>query len=212
MELINLSSETENDPPRFSAKFIAFIFALFVGGSLFIAYAVLRERHKQELDAKAQAALKATPVPTPTPEAQIFQDESFLRGAQAVVGGRVRNISNHPMENLAVVLELTSRDGTRKEQRTVPLKPADLAPSAEGRYTFNVASRDWANAHLVGLRSANTIEIAFRGEMGMLRPLDQPDAKQRTAQTPRSNTREGDIINTPDTADVIQSIKTKKKS
>ncbi|GAC1406860.1 MAG: hypothetical protein NVSMB56_20510 [Pyrinomonadaceae bacterium] len=206
MELINLSSDTENTPPRFSVKLIALVSALFVSGCLLIVYAVLRERHQREFEvkAKAQAALKAMPVPTPTPAAQIFQDESFLRGAQAVVGGRVRNISDHQLENLAVVLELTSRDGKRKEQRTVPLKPADLAPTEEGHYMFNVTSRDWSNAHLVGLRSANTDEIAFKGELGTIRPLDQPNAKQPGGvQKPRSTTREGDIINTPDTAIVV---------
>jgi hypothetical protein len=203
MDIINLSSAAPDVSTRSYTKLIALVIALTFTLSLLIVYAILYQRHERELaaqqkaKAEAQAALK--PTPTPTPDAQIFQDEAFLKGSQAVLGGRVRNISNHRMENLSLALELTSRDGSRKERRVVPVSPADLSPNEEGRYTLIVPSRQWANAELVSLRSGSG-DIAFRGEMGALRPLEQPSARPGSPPPVRSTVREGDIINTPETA------------
>lgn len=195
-------NDSQNASPNIGTKIIALVAAVAVAGGLFAGYAMLQKR-RQQAEAKTQMSAKSPREVAPI-EAQIFADEPYSKNGQAIIGGRVKNLSNRTLQDLSVVLELQSRNGDQTEQRTVALTPASLEPSGEGRYLLKIPTESWKGARLVKLQSAagaQSSDIAFTTGEGARRPIEQPNMRPRVVVTPRPKPRGEEFINTPDTAD-----------
>jgi hypothetical protein len=182
--------------------------ALAVTGGLLAGYMYLQRRHAERTRAMQQAMAPPEKPPAIPPRAQVFEDEAMLKGAQAVIGGTVRNISNETLSDLSVELELTRRKDGSNERRTLALVPKDLAPDQQGRYSLSVLKRDYRSAHLVRLKSgAGAAEIAFKTAPGAQRPPESPPKATETVIVNQSAPRKGsgeEFINTPDNPGTIR--------
>lgn len=170
--------------------------ALTVG--LLGGYFYLRGRNERTLAARRAEAEKARAVAPPV--AQVFQDEVRLAGAQALVGGTVRNISGERLEGLSVEIELKRRTGDGKEVREVAVEPRDLPPGQEGRYSLQIAPKAWGGVSVARLISAaRGGELPFKPEMGARRPAEGRPPTKVIVEQPRPRQKGDDFINTPDT-------------
>jgi hypothetical protein len=174
-----------------------------VAAALFALSGCQREAAQERAD---QSAKTSTPKAeaAPAPEAHILVDEAQLRKPHAILGGTVENVGGERLEDLAVVLELRRRADGGVEQRTVPLKPAALAPGEKGRYSLKVLSDEWSGSRLLRLRSGSREQdVAFKSSPGARRPPERlPESRTITVTKggrPRQNPGGEEFINTPDT-------------
>lgn len=187
---------------------ISALCALAVTGSLLAGYLYLQRRNAERTRATQQAMTPPEKPPAIPPQAQVYEDEAMLKGAQAIIGGTVRNISKEKLSDLSAEVELIRRKDGSTERRAVPLEPKDLAPDQQGRYSLSVLKRDYRSAHLVGLKSgAGSAEIAFKSAPGAQRP---PERSPKTTETvivnqpaPRKGSGE-EFINSPETPGTIR--------
>jgi hypothetical protein len=181
---------------------ISAICALAVTGSLLAGYLYLQRRNAEQERARQQAMTPPEKPPVIPPQAQVYEDEAMLKGAQAIIGGTVNNISNETLSDLSVQLELIRRNDGTTERRTLPLVPKNLAPNQQGRYTLSVLKRDYRSAHLVGISSgAGSNTIAFKTAPGAQRPPEAPPKATETIIVNKPAPRKGsgeEFINTPD--------------
>ena len=180
---------------------VSAICALAVTGALLAGYLYL-QRHNAEQTRAKQQAMTPQPKPAIPPQAQVYEDEAMLKGAQAILGGTVHNISQETLSDLTVELELVRRNDASTERRVLEVVPKDLAPDAQGRYTLSVLKRDYRSAHLVGLRSgADAKQIAFKSAPGAQRPPERTPNATETVIVNRPPPRKGsgeEFINSPD--------------
>ena len=176
------------------ALVVAIICALGISAALFAGYYYLQRRHAEKMRATQQS--KASPnLP---PEAQIYEDEALLKGAQAVIGGTVVNISQATLANLTVDLELKRRQDGTLETRSVAVEPGELAPDQQGRYSLSISSRDYRGARLLRLRSgARADDVPFKTAPGAQRPPEPPLPTRTIIKRPPPPSGE-EFINTPD--------------
>lgn len=179
---------------------IAAIVCLAIVGLLALSYFLFFRQPVQNPAGQEQQA-KAASAATST-EAQIFEDEPTLKDTQAVVGGTVRNISQQPLDNLSLELELKRRADGSTEVRSVDVKPNNLAPGEEGKYSLALPRQEFSGTQIKHLKSASRPAfIVFKTSPGARRPRELPtEPPTRTvnvpAPKPRSNGEE--FINTPD--------------
>jgi hypothetical protein len=205
------SNQSSNDPahephlfeggetaPSKWVKFGAIACALAVAAALLIGYRLLRTRQLERVRA-AQPAAQAPKIVGP-PEAQIFEDEARLKGSDALITGRIRNISDKKLEDLTVEMELKRRTAQATERRQVNVEPASLEPGAEGRYALSLRSSEWSGARVVNLNSAKRAEtIAFKSTVGERRaPERLPQGSPKIVVVPRPRPKGEEFINTPD--------------
>jgi hypothetical protein len=173
--------------------------ALAVAVALLVGYRALRGRQLERVRA-AQPAAQPAKLNAP-PEAQIFEDEARLKGADAVITGTIRNISDKKLEDLSVEMELKRRTAQDTERRQVNIEPASLDPGAEGRYSLNLRSAEWGGARVLSLNSARRPEtIAFKSAVGARRPAERlPQGNPKIVVVPRPRPKGEEFINTPDT-------------
>lgn len=187
----------EDEKRSLAVKLGAVAFALLLTATLLGGYFYLRGRNVQTLRAQQQAAEAAREVAPP--RAQVFQDEILLRGAKAVAGGSVRNISDAPLEGLSVEIELKARGGDTTEKYSVGVEPATLRPGEEGRFAFQFTPSDWRGTRVARLLSAKGgDEIPFKPELGAKRPPERAPAP-KVIVVPRPKQKGDDFLNTPDT-------------
>ena len=194
-----LLEESEGAPSKW-VKFGAIACALAVASALLIGYRYLRARQLERVRA-AQPAEQKTKINAP-PEAQIFEDEARLRGADALITGTIRNISDKKLEDLSLEMELKRRSATATERRKIEVEPADLAPGEEGRYSLSLRSSEWSGARVLSLNGAGRDEgIAFKSAVGARRqPERLPQGQPKVvAAPPRPRQKGEEFINTPDT-------------
>src|SRR5918911_814237 len=180
---------------------ISVLCALAVTGSLLAGYLYLQRRNAEQERVRQQALASPEKVVVP-PKAQVYEDEAMIKGAQAIIGGTVNNISKETLSDLSVELELIRRSDAITERRTLPLVPKDLAPNQQGRYTLSVLKRDYRSAHLVRLISGagGSTEIAFKTAPGTQRPPEAPPKATETVVVGKPAPRKGageEFINTP---------------
>ncbi|MGB7924706.1 MAG: hypothetical protein WCF57_15805 [Pyrinomonadaceae bacterium] len=189
---------------------ISALCALAVTGGLLAGYLYLQRRHAERTRATQQAMTPPEKPPAIPPQAQVYEDEAMLKGAQAVVGGTVRNISKETLSDLSVELELIRRKDGGTERRTLPLEPKDLAPDQQGRYSLSVLKRDYRSAHLVSLKSgatADSKEVAYKSAPGAQRPPERPPKSTETVIVNQPAPRKGsseEFINSPDNPATIR--------
>jgi hypothetical protein len=155
----------------------------------------------------ADSTSTSTPEPqsakaAAAPEAQIYVDEAMLRKPFAVIGGTVENVGGERLENLLVEIELRRRADGTLERREVSVKPGDLEPGEQGRYSIRVLSEEWSGSRVVSLRSgARAEEVVFKTLPGAKRPPERiPEKKITVVEGPRRKKSQGEeFINTPDT-------------
>lgn len=172
--------------------------ALAVAAALLIGYRFLHTRQLEQVRA-AQQATQAAKIVAP-PEAQIFEDEARLKGSDAIITGRIRNISDKRLEDLSVEMELKRRTAQATERRQITVEPANLDPGAEGRYSLSLRSSEWSGARVASLNSARRSEtIAFKSAVGARRePERLPQGNPKIVVVPRPRPKGEEFINTPD--------------
>ena len=197
--------ENESDPLPFGEEregrslkttIIAIICALALTGGLLAGYFALRRQYSALLGTPAAARPEAESAPVVV-EAQIYADDVLLRGSQAVIGGRVENISAGRLEGLSLEIELVARSGAT-ERRTLEVSPRNLAPGETGRYALTIPARDWSSVQLVRLRSsAREPEVVFNSAPGARRPAEAP-AGDTTRIIERPAQNNNGFLNSPD--------------
>jgi type II secretory pathway pseudopilin PulG len=190
---------------------VAVLAALAVTAALLGGYFILRSRHAAQTLAAAeqqqQQQSAATTKQAPPPELKIFEDQAMIKGTQVVVGGAVQNISNAPLSDISLELELTRRAGGTTEMRTIALAPKDLAPGEQGKYALTILSRDYKRARIVRVKSGSRAnEIAFTTAPGNQRPAGPPQQTNKTIVVNRPAPKDGNsgFINTPDNPTTIR--------
>lgn len=184
---------------------VAVLAALAVTTALLGGYFYLRSRHAaQTLATEQQQSAPAKQVAPP--EVKIFEDQAMIKGAQVIVGGTVQNISNAPLADISLELELTRRADNTTESRTIALTPKDLASGEQGKYSLTVLSRDFKRARIIRVKSgARANEVAFTSAPGNQRPAGpQQNNKTIIVNRPALRDANGDFINTPDNPTTIR--------
>lgn len=174
-------------------KIAAAVCALLVTALVFVGYAYLRKRQAQSA-APLQAASTQPKAP---PQALILVDEALLQGSNTVLGGTVRNIGNGKLDALSVELELKRRTGGTVERKQVPLTPADLDTSQEGRYSLQLKARDYMSAKVVALRSGSQALVPYTLAQGEKRPPEKLESKTIKIDKAAPGKR-SEFLNSPD--------------
>ena len=176
-----------------SLKIAAAISALVITALVFVGYAYLRKRHAQSAAPDQQTAAAQPKAP---PQALILVDEALLQGSNTLLGGTVKNISNERLAGLSVELQLKRRSGGSTEKRQVPLSPADLDPSQEGRYSLQLKAQDYGSAKVVALQSGSQATIPYSIAPGEKRPPERLDSK--TIKVDKPPGKRSEFLNSPD--------------
>jgi len=193
-----LFDESETDSGEKSRTAVAVVLALVFTGGVLGGYLYLRKIHA-ERELQKQAALTPPPKPVPSPQMEITEDEPRIKGTNAQVSGRVKNISSTRFEGINIDFALTKRDDGSLEGKKVEVTPANLNPGEEGQFSFTV-SRDYKAVKVSSVRAGNaTQEIAFKSVQGSKRPFEgPPETKTVIVKRPNTGSGKDDFINTPD--------------
>ena len=185
-----------------SRKLVPVFAALLVTALLVAGYTYLRRRHSQQvaaaaLQAQQEAAQKNQNANAPKgpAKAHILVDEALLKGGQTIIGGTVKNTSSEKLSGLSVDLVLRRRKDSAVEQTSVKIEPADLEPTQEGHYSLKLPAQDYSAVRLVSLRSGDSNLLAYTSSPGQKRPPERFEPK--TVIVPRSGSRGGEFLNTP---------------
>ncbi len=177
-----------------SLKIAAALSALVITALVFVGYAYLRKRHAQSAAPDPHAASAQLKAP---PQALILADEALLQGSNTLLGGTVKNISNERLAGLSVELELKRRSGGTIEKRQVPLSPADLGPSQEGRYSLQLKAQDYVSAKLAALHGkSQSGTIPYSMAQGEKRPPERLESK--TIKVDKPPGKRSEFLNSPD--------------
>ncbi|HBB88117.1 MAG TPA: hypothetical protein DC047_10915 [Blastocatellia bacterium] len=176
-------------------KVAAAVAALLITALVFVGYAYLRKRQAQGAASTQQTA---GTQPKAAPQALILVDEALLRGTNTVLGGTVRNISNRTLGALSVELELKRRRSETTERKQVPLTPADLDASQEGRYSLQLKAQDYVSAKVVALHSGSPDSVVpYTLAQGEKRPQEKLESKTIKIDKPAPGKR-SEFLNSPD--------------
>jgi hypothetical protein len=102
------------------------------------------------------------PPPPPEYKAQVYLARGQIanNNSLAKARGRVTNISDAPLENLSVEVELIRKDGAPPDIRTAPVNPSTLAPTQQGIFEVDLDSRVHS-AHRLGKLLSKDGEVLF---------------------------------------------------
>lgn len=173
---------------------VGILCALLLTSGIFGGYLLLRKRHERQVAAAAEATRKKALAP----RVEIYVDDPTLNDEQTLLGGELHNISNEPLRNLAVELELTRRNTGKLEKRVVTPEQTELAPDAKTRYGLELLVRDYASSRLVRIVSGdNHADTPFKAYPGAPRPpMEAPASKTVIVNRPRPRGEE--FLNSPD--------------
>jgi hypothetical protein len=189
-EPIPLEEEERNHTRRL---LVGILCALLVTGAVFAGYLALRKRHERQVAAVAVAEKTRKPPP----KVEVFVDDATLNGKKTLLGGTIHNISNEPLRNVTVQLQLRRRVGGGVETRSVTPEQTDLAPDGKTHYSVELLAQDYMTAQLLRIVGGdNQMEIPFRALAGAPRPpMEAPSPKTIVIKRPAS--KGGEFINTP---------------
>jgi len=195
--VIPLFEGSETAPSKW-VKVGAVVCSLVVAAALIIGYRFLRARHLERVRATQQIEPSAKIVSPP--EAQIFEDEARLKGSEAVITGKIRNISEKRLEELSLEMELIRRAGQVTERRKINVEPAVLDPGEEGHYSLSLPSSEWSGARVLTLNSARrNAMIVFKSAIGLRRqPERLMQGNPKVVIVPRPRQQGEEFLNTPD--------------
>jgi hypothetical protein len=193
-----LFEEPEQTSTSTATKFVGVLCALILTASVCVGYLLVRKRHAER---ELQKSIVASPPPRPMPAAklEIVENEALLKGSNAVVTGKVRNISSERLSGISIEVVLNRRNDGNSETRFVAINPSDLEPGQESDYSFPV-SRDYRSFKISSVRSgSDSAQVPFKTIAGARRPLEGPPASKTTIvkrPAPRGGAEE--FINTPE--------------
>ncbi|HYX26923.1 MAG TPA: hypothetical protein VE863_00045 [Pyrinomonadaceae bacterium] len=171
--------------------------ALILTGSVFGGYVYLRKRHERQV----AAAVAAEKIEKEKPKVEVAVDEARTEGKKSILSGTLHNISGETLHNVAVELQLRRRTGGTSEARVVVPELTELAPDAKTTYRVELPVQDYGSATLARILTGDPhLAIAFKGLPGAERPPLPPVPAGKTIVVPRPAPKDGEIINTEQTA------------
>lgn len=181
-----------------SLKLIAAFAAAVIGILVLVGYGYLRRRHAENA-ASTLAAANPAPEPRPSPKALVLVNEALLKGGSSTIGGTVKNTSSETLGPLLVEVELKRRKDGGADVKLIALEPQQLAPQTEGRYSLQLKAQDYGSARVVGLKSgSDSSAVPFTTAPGLKRPLEILESKTVLVDKPKSGSKGGEFLNTPD--------------
>jgi hypothetical protein len=174
---------------------VGILCALLLTSGIFGGYLFLRKRHERQVAAAAEAARKKALAP----RVEIYVDDPTLNDKKTLLGGELHNISNEPLRDLAVELELTRRNTGKLEKRVVTPEQTELGPDARTRYGLELLVQDYASSRLVRIVSGDShADTPFKAFPGAPRPpMEAPASKTVIVNRPRP-ARGEEFLNSPD--------------
>ncbi len=136
------------------------------------------------------------------PQLEVLIDDAMLKKPYAIIGGTIHNISLETLSNVKIVIELKHRQDERIAINEIQVKPANLAPGAQGSYSLSILSDEWKGSRLQKIYGGDPpTEITFTAKPGLQRPPERPNPIVRLVKSPQAKTgnRREEFINTPDT-------------
>lgn len=206
MNILGSLNETGQDFQRPEPRRRPTAIKLAVAGLLAVALVgisyLLFFRSTANSPASQEQRRNDTPAPVST-EAQILEDEPILKDSKAVISGTVRNLSRESLNNLSLEIELKRRSDGGTDVRSVPIEPQNIAPGAEGKYSFLLPRQEFSGTQIKHLKSAaRSAYIVFKTAPGARRPKElptEPPTRTITVQRPSPRPSGEEYINTPDT-------------
>lgn len=189
-EPIPVEEEERNHTRRL---LIGVLCALLITGAVLGGYLMLRKRHERQV----AAASEAEKIKRTAPKVEVFVDDATLNGKKTVLGGTIHNISNEPLRNLSVQLQLRKRAGGGIETRSITPEQTELAPDGKTHYGVELLAQDYMTAQLFRVVAGDKqVEIPFRALPGTPRPpMEAPSPKTIVMKRPAAKGDE--FINTP---------------
>ncbi|MDT4967675.1 MAG: hypothetical protein QOJ64_2412 [Acidobacteriota bacterium] len=192
----SIDTDLEQGPSP-AVKVVSIALAVTITGGLLIGFLIWRGWHEKTAGVAHTEEAKPAPVGLPI-KVQILMDEPVRDGAEAVIGGTIRNISKERISGLSVEMQLFHRTDQETEVRAIELNPSDLAPAQEGKYSLTLTG-DYRSIKLLRIKSGAAGEaIGFQAAPGARRPLPQPETKTIVVERPSTPRKGEEFINTPD--------------
>ena len=187
----------EEEEKRHSKRLlIGILCALLLTGTVLGGFLYLVKRHERQV----AAAVELENQKKTAPKVEVFVDEATANGKTTVLGGTIHNISNEPLHNLAIELQLRRRAGGGVETRAVTPDPTELQADGKARYSLELPIQNYVSATFLRvIAGTDHTEIAFRALPGAARPpMESPAAKTIIVGRPAPRGGE-EFINTPNT-------------
>ena len=167
--------------------------ALLLTGSVCGGYLFLRKRHERQV----AATTAAEKIEKEKAKVEVAVDEARTEGKKSILSGTIHNISNEPLHNLAVELQLRRRTGGATEARIVIPESTDLAPDAKTHYQLEVPVQDYNSATFARVVIGDArLAVAFKAIPGTERPPLPAVPAGRTVVVARPAPKDGEFINT----------------
>jgi hypothetical protein len=183
----------EEEKRRTKRFVVGILCALLLTGMLLGGWLILRKRHERQVAAAAELEVKKNAA-----KVLVSVDDPVVDGKTTTLSGTVQNISNEPLTNLAVELQLRRRVGGGVDLRAIVPESPDLAPNAITRYSTQVQTQDYITSTFLRVLGGNDrAAIAAKAQRGAPRPpMDPAPSKTVVVDKPRSNSGD-EFINTP---------------
>jgi hypothetical protein len=176
---------------------VGMLCALLLTGSVCGGYLYLRKRHERQVAATASAEK----VEKAKAKVEVAVDEARTEGKKSILSGTIHNISNDPLQNLAVELLLRRRTGGATETRIVMPESSELAPDARTRYRLELPVQEYVSATFARVVTGDThLAVAFKAVPGAERPPLPPLPPGKTIIVSRPAPKDGEFLNTEQTA------------
>ena len=178
-------------------RLIAAALGLLLTAGVLAGYLYFRNRHAKNDVASEPSKSSLPSVPKGPPKAHILVDEALLNGGKTTIAGSVKNISQEPLSELSVELELKRRKDGTTERKSATLNPAWLEPNQEGRYSLKLPAEDFSSVRLVALKGGpDSAAIFYTTGQGQKRPPER--LQPRVIVVPRRPSKGGEFLNSPD--------------
>lgn len=175
---------------------LGIVCAVAVTALLVAGYAYIRRYHTQRILAENTPPPVVDSGPKGPPLAHVVVDEPTLQKGFTVIGGVVKNTSDHELSGISVMMELRRRKDGGLEEVALPVTPTVLQPQQEGAYSLRALAQDFASIRLAGVKTEpQSTVIAYTSSQGKKRPPERYEPK--TIVVKRSG-KPGEFINTPD--------------
>jgi hypothetical protein len=183
----------EEEEKRHSRRLlVGLLCALLLTGTVLGGYLYLRRRHERQVAATVEADNKKK-----APKVEVFVDDATVNGKTTLLGGTIHNISNEPLRNLGVELQLRRRVGSGVETRAVTPDTTDLPPDGKAHYSVELPVQDYISVTFLRVVAGdNRAQIPFKALPGVPRPPMDPPAS-KTVVVGRPAPKGEEFINTP---------------
>jgi hypothetical protein len=183
----------EEEEKRHSRRLlVGLLCALLLTGTVLGGYLYLRRRHERQVAATVEADNKKK-----APKVEVFVDDATVNGKTTLLGGTIHNISNEPLHNLGVELQLRRRVGSGVETRAVTPDTTDLPPDGKAHYGVELPVQDYISVTFLRVVAGdNRAQIPFKALPGVPRPPMDPPAS-KTVVVGRPAPKGEEFINTP---------------